>query len=413
MARRLNLEEVRRRLKEVNIELLSDYYKNADTELESICLTCGYEWISNWGVLYKLKMCPKCSVDKKRLGIDEVIKRLSIISPDIEVLSRDYKNNYTPLKLKCRIDGYEWESEFGNLQKGNGCKLCSNRRTGERMKGSIPYNKLTIEIIKERMREIDDTIEILDDTYIDSKTYFKCKCKIDGYEWSSCWNSITQGQRCPKCNNGIIKLTILDVQKMLDDNNKQITVINMTRKNSRYRLTCKCNVCDVEWESYLRGVRDKTGCPGCARKSRGGNSELEQNIRKGVLKQWKKDSMEFYNYKCVITNARFDDIHHLHSFKSILTETLEYLNLPFYKKINEYTNVQLRDIYEKVKDLHYKYGLGVCLTREQHEAFHWEYGYINNSIEQFSQFYNDRTGKILEINKKGEDTYGEQVKHIC
>ena len=58
------------------------------------------------------------------------------------------------------------------------------------------------------------------------------------------------------------------------------------------------------------------------------------------------------------------------NFSEILQETMEFLNLPIYKQINKYTDEELKSIEEKCLEMHYKYGLGVCLCEEEHKLFH-------------------------------------------
>ena len=118
---------------------------------------------------------------------------------------------------------------------------------------------------------------------------------------------------------------------------------------------------------------------------KGGTSPIQQYFRKKI-EPWKLDSMKQCNYKCVITGKSFNVIHHLYSFTSIITETLNNLNLPIYKEINKYSDDELNRIEEECLNLHYKYPLGVCLTNEIHKLFHKVYGTGNNIPSQFEDF---------------------------
>ena len=92
------------------------------------------------------------------------------------------------------------------------------------------------------------------------------------------------------------------------------------------------------------------------------------------------------NYKCCITQSKFDDIHHLYSFKKIVEETFSNVNLDVRKKVLDYTEEEFSIICKELRRLHNHYGLGVCLTKKIHRLFHKEYGYTNNTKEQFFDF---------------------------
>jgi hypothetical protein len=119
---------------------------------------------------------------------------------------------------------------------------------------------------------------------------------------------------------------------------------------------------------------------------RGGLTELKIHLRQ-YISPWVSDSMKSCNYKCVITNERKDwEVHHLVSFNTIMYETLEYLRLEPKQYLSDYTYNELNLIDSKCLQLHYKYGLGVCLEKSIHALFHLEYGKGDNTPEQFEEF---------------------------
>lgn len=104
------------------------------------------------------------------------------------------------------------------------------------------------------------------------------------------------------------------------------------------------------------------------------------------IDDWKKDSMEFHNYTCVITGRNFDEIHHLYSFREIIKETLSELGWEYGKTLEECSEEELERLREAIIHNNNKYGLGVCLTKEAHKLFHDLYGYGGNTPEQFEEF---------------------------
>jgi len=116
----------------------------------------------------------------------------------------------------------------------------------------------------------------------------------------------------------------------------------------------------------------------------GGITSLCEYLRNNII-NWKKDSMKNCNYKCVITGEKFNVIHHLYSFNKISKEVLEETNLPIYKEINKYSDEQLEQLKKVNLELHYKYGLGICLSKKIHDLYHSLYG-DNNTPQQFEEF---------------------------
>jgi hypothetical protein len=117
----------------------------------------------------------------------------------------------------------------------------------------------------------------------------------------------------------------------------------------------------------------------------GGIKQLYYDLR-DHLQGWKRLSMEICNYKCALTNGKFDNIHHLYNFKNIVDEVFEELEFPLYKTIGEYSKEERNKIYNLLNKKHIEYGFGVCLCAPLHRLFHNIYGYTNNTVDQFKEF---------------------------
>ena len=129
---------------------------------------------------------------------------------------------------------------------------------------------------------------------------------------------------------------------------------------------------------YAKGEKNKLW--------KGGITSLNKHLR-NTINEWKKDSFKKYDYKCCIT-GRTDNlvIHHVYKFSNIVQETIESLGFEIKSNIGDYQKEELDAIENKCLELHYKYGLGICLTSDIHNNFHSIYGVTNCTQEDWLEF---------------------------
>ncbi len=121
---------------------------------------------------------------------------------------------------------------------------------------------------------------------------------------------------------------------------------------------------------------------------KGGISPIVVRLREYTI-PWKFDSLKAYGFKCALSfiNDGTLEIHHLNkNFSEIVYETFNTLNLPIYNNMSKYSQKERDLIRDKLLELHYRYGLGIPLTKEIHKLFHSIYGNKNNTPEQFDEF---------------------------
>jgi hypothetical protein len=117
----------------------------------------------------------------------------------------------------------------------------------------------------------------------------------------------------------------------------------------------------------------------------GGTTNLLQELRSNT-KDWFNESMNFCNYKCVITGLNFENIHHTTPFRDIVNQTFELIKLDKRNVVSDYSEKEFDYLTEILKGLHNEYGLGACMTKEIHKLFHDKYGYTNFSPYDFLDF---------------------------
>ena len=416
MCKKLTLQEIKERLLEINpnILVLGEFEKETGKTKKRVkrfikckCLIDGHEWSPTLYSLMSGFGCPECG--RIHFTLAEVKERLSKTNCNIEVLGEFYKKinksqKHTSrfIKCKCKIDGYVWEDTWEHLLKGKSCPKCAG------------HIKPTLNEIKEKMLNINSNIEMLNQfekevgiTKKCIKTFVNCKCKIDGYIWHTSLNSLFSGFGCPKCA-GNIKLTLEEVKTKLLEINPDIEVLSDKYVNGTSKLKCRCLIDNHIWGITWNDLRRGNGCPKCYRENnfgennpswKGGITPLRNHLSSFTILQWKKDSFKKYNYKCDITgnhNVKLI-IHHHHNFSDIVQETMDILKLPVYQEINKYTDMELKLIETTCLKLHYKYGLGICLSEQEHILFHSIYGRKNNTIDQYKKFKQKR---INELNNK-------------
>lgn len=171
-----------------NIEVLGTY-KDSKVKIKCKCKLDGYEWKATPSKLLSGKGCPLCG-GSLPLTHEQFVKQMEAINPDIEIIGT-YINSNTPLKVKCKIDGHEWEARPYHLKKGRGCPICALRKASER------YSK-GMEKFKKEMEKINSRIEISGE-YKNGRTNVHCKCLVCGHEWDAMPTNLLKGKGCPKC----------------------------------------------------------------------------------------------------------------------------------------------------------------------------------------------------------------------
>lgn len=124
---------------------------------------------------------------------------------------------------------------------------------------------------------------------------------------------------------------------------------------------------------------------GLVREVPAGAYEYLRSYLQPFTRSWRKESIRACGYKCIATGGQFDDVHHLYASNLILRDTLTTLNME-YGKWETYTPEQLDAIAKKYVELHQLHPLGVCLSHDVHMQFHHEYGFGDNTPDQFYEF---------------------------
>lgn len=416
---------------EVNVEDLSNGSHTSITVLCDYCLEEGKEtilprsykqYIESREIIQK-DCCGRCQSKKTKesnfinYGVEstnqvpEIIEKKRITKTYSQeyineefirkglILVGKYKQSDIPVEFICPIHQNKGIQtiRYANLQQGAGCKYCAREKIANLQRHSQEYVEA----------EFAKRDYILLDTYINMKKPMRyiCKKHPDKIQKMT-YGSLYSGKGCPIC--GRIKANKSNAARhSYDFANKEFSDHHyklLTEKNEYENMQIKMDYVCEKHPEYIQKISVTNllcGCGGCyycgLEKLRGENNPNWQggitplllHLRRTIF-PWYLDTIKYYNYKCVITGKPFGVVHHYsRNFSDIVKDTLSELNLPILKNVGSYTKEQIKLIEDKCLELHYKYGLGVCLTKEKHIEFHKIYKKKNNTKEQFDEFLNN------------------------
>jgi predicted nucleic acid-binding Zn-ribbon protein len=167
-----------------NIEVIGEY-KNSLSPINVRCKICSHEWSPSASSLLVGNGCPKCS-HRIRISHEQFVEELNSINESIEVLGR-YITMRTPILVRCKKCGREWQATPDSLLRNHGCAKCA---------GTI--RKTTDEFIKE-LAKVNDRFQVIGE-YVNAKTKIKVVCKDCGFERTAVPYSLLKGLRCPNCD---------------------------------------------------------------------------------------------------------------------------------------------------------------------------------------------------------------------
>lgn len=294
-----------------------------------VCNICGNKWHADTWSIWRGNGCPQCYALTRSINQRLEVKNVNwfIESNSCKMISSNYTNNRTPITIRFEC-GHIGDISFTSFRRGSRCKICGL----EKFKSSRKYS---MDKIYEIMEENNLKFIEFPNGYINRSSIIEYSCGY-GHKNSTSFRSFLKSKKCYVCSK-------IDLVKKFGGENSS------------------------NWQ--------------------GGKSSLKSFLGKQII-QWKKDSAKNSRYECVLCKEkhRFDHIHHLYNFLSIVDDSLSELNLDKRNSISKYSSEELLLITNKVLDIHARYPLGVALCWEHHKLFHKHYGNKKNTPEQFEEF---------------------------
>ena len=131
MAKKKTQEEFENELRLIfpDIKVIGKYI-NTNTKIKCKCLIHNFEFESYPVNLLHGHGCSKCGHEKhaktRSKSQEQFFKEVAEINPDVEIVG-EYINAKTKVKVRCKIDGYEWDADPRKLLRGVKCGVCANR----------------------------------------------------------------------------------------------------------------------------------------------------------------------------------------------------------------------------------------------------------------------------------------------
>lgn len=230
------------------IELIGEF-KSHTKKLRVRCLVDGHEWNTTPQQLCSGIGCRVCFTNSLRLEHNQFVENLKVRQPSITVIGQ-YEHTKKKIRVRCNIDGYEWDVLPNSLMSGSGCAKCARVLQKDHATFMEEFSKL------------NKPIEILTE-YTQALSKVKARCLIDGYEWYPTPAKLLSGQGCPKCY-GNIKKTHEECVEIAYEHNDNIEIIGRFEGVDK-KTDVSCTVCSHKWLTTLSDIKRGRGCPKCAK----------------------------------------------------------------------------------------------------------------------------------------------------
>ena len=190
LSRKMTTEEFKEKLKDLNPEVtVLGEYKNNHSPIKVRCNKCGRIWSPTPHGLFAGYGCIQCHINSTRITQEEFVNKVKKVNPTIKVLG-EYTMSSEPIKCQCQVCGRIWYPLAKNLLK-YGCQECNRKKMSDR------YRKTNDEFI-EIVGKTNPTVEIIGE-YKGNRAPVECRCKICGRVWSPTAYNLEKGHACRNC----------------------------------------------------------------------------------------------------------------------------------------------------------------------------------------------------------------------
>jgi len=320
----------------------------------------------------------------EKVGYERAIEKLFKKHGD-KIFMFNYNKMGDYADFTCNVCGYEWTviaSEV--INGGRGCKKCGYISTGWKL--MLPYSEV-YNRIKNR------GCSLISENYVNNTEDLDIEYPCGHINSLSLACFLRNKVSCRKCfleTYYKFRYSEDDIVEILELNNLTFLEFENGYKDGSSKVTYSCSFGHVTKRDVKYVVKFPT-CKKCSYRNKEthgwvGAKNLAQ-LGRSRIEKWNKESLNFYNYECVISGETHDlDVHHLYGFSLIFDEAVSNCNFSLGKEMKEYTEQEIDFLMEEIERLHENREIGICLYRPIHVLFHNLYGRGNNTPEQFYEF---------------------------
>lgn len=392
MSKKTTLEEAKNILLEISQGKISIIeYSGIGNRGIFECAVCGNIWSARaFDVIKRGTSCKKC----RSTSLEDAEKILFENHGD-KIKLLEYSGMYRKKsKFECTVCGNVWRTfAFHTILQGDGCKKCASKKLRKTLLNSVDY-------VIEKINETGCKFIQFEEEYHGNTTKIRIGF-ICGHIGVKGFNSFNRGGLiCQDCSRKEHDKKIVkpeeDIIKKIEELGFDFLEFPNGYVNGKSYVSYACEFGHITTKR-IQHLNQNGTCRECKRikqsesqrgklgfRWNGGITELNHYLRH-YLNRWKIESAKACNFLCIIENKPFEVIHHLYSFNSLVSDTLNSLDLPIKSKVCEYTESEILSIKDKFLELQDR-SMGVCLTKKAHDIFHSYFGAGNNTSEQFEEF---------------------------
>ena len=235
--------------------LLSKEYINSYTKLKLKCLK-GHTYEVNLRDFKQGNRCPICSINNKYLNYDFVKKYIE--SFNYKLLSTNYKNSKTKLKIQCP-NTHIYYTAWRNFQQGKRCSECYYE--------SQKFNYIEVKTYIEKFN-----YTLLSTKYENSHIKLEFICN-KGHKFKMDFMHFKLGERCPLCNIESKKLNYINIKTEIEKHNYKLLSTNYKGSDKKLKVVCPSgHTYKTSWDNFKQGYR----CKQCWEIKRGKNYTKEE-----------------------------------------------------------------------------------------------------------------------------------------